>query len=115
MDEIVNLKNKILKGEDIADNYKKLISMVNNKKKEIASMNGKISKDIQKKTKCSDIKSIQNKIDILNNKDILDHDFLTLYREVLSNINYLEDYYTTNSATIKKIGVNGTKVSLNKI
>ena len=38
MDEIVNFKHKILKGEDIAENYKKLVSLVNNKKKDIANI-----------------------------------------------------------------------------
>ncbi len=115
MDEIVNFKHKILKGEDIAENYKKLVSLVNNKKKDIANINNKISKDIQKKSKCSDLKTVQNKIDLLNNKDILDNGFIDLYRDIISNINYLEEYYKNNTTIIKKIDLNGNKVTLNKI
>ena len=115
MDNILKLKKDILNGKNIAENYKELSTLVNEKKKNIELIKSKINKDTNKKNQCDDISIIQNKIDSLNNKDILDSNFVSDYREILSNINYLNDYYNNNTTIIKKISLEGTKVSLKKI
>lgn len=115
MDSILNIKREILNGKNIAENYKLLLNMINNKKKEIENIGTKINKDIVKKNKCADINIIQQKIDSLSSKDILNDSFIEDYRDILSNINYLYDYYTNNTTIIKKISLNGNKVTLHKL
>ena len=115
MDEILNLKKKILSGKNITENYELLNKTINSKKKEIEAIKSKLENKSTKKTECRDIEYLQEKIRKINNTDILNTEFLEMYTEIIENINYLENYYKKGMTQIKKITQDKNKVSIKKI
>ena len=115
MEEILELKNKIQRGENLGDNYELLLKNVNNRLNTLKIIETKIKKNTTKKLECHNINDIEIHIDELIKKNYIDDKYLDTYKIILSKINYLDDYYNSNITNIKKICEQNKKVVLKKI
>ncbi len=115
MDEINNLKKKIYNGEDIANNYSKLINLTNTRKKFLEKIVTRLKKKIDSEIECDDEKEIETDVLKLSKLKKINNEYITLYRAILSKINYLENFYNNNITIIKKIDKNNNKITFKKV
>jgi hypothetical protein len=109
MEEIITIKNKILAGENLTENYNLLVKLVENRKSELKKYEKKILKENIKKVECEHILKIDAEIGKMEKYDYINSDMIKTYRKIQSKINYMKDYYEKNSLTLKKIQFNHKK------
>ncbi len=103
MDEIISIKNKILAGKNLTENYSLLIKLITQRKTELKNFEKKILKENIKKVKCEHIVKIDSEIGKLEKYEFINSDMIKQYRHIQSKINFMKDYYENNNLTLKKI------------
>ena len=106
MDEIIKIKNKILAGENLTENYSSLIELISKRKKQLKNFEKKILKENIRKVPCEHMVKIDTEIGKLEKYEFINSDMIKQYRHIQSNINFMKDYYENNSLTLKKIQYN---------
>lgn len=106
MDEIISIKNKILAGENLTENYSYLIELISKRKKQLKNFEKKILKENIKKVPCEQLVKIDSEIGKLEKYEFINSEMIKQYRHIQSKINYMKDYYENNNLTLKKIKYN---------
>lgn len=106
MNEIISIKNKILAGENLTENYSYLIELISKRKKQLKNFEKKILKENIKRVPCEHLVKIDSEIGKLEKYEFINSEMIKQYRHIQSKINYMKNYYENNNLTLKKIKYN---------